>query len=153
MAITKYSLRRPTYSNWSDLDDVSNRLSRFFDDSFFNFPMRESGRWVPPVSVSETSDELVLTAELPGMSDDDIAIDLENNVLTISGQKNEVREEGDEERRYHVYERHFGSFNRSFTLPRTVDPNGINATFDNGILTVKMPKVAEAKGRKIEISK
>lgn len=153
MAITKYSLRRPTYSNWSDLDDVSNRLSRFFDESFFNAPMRESGRWVPPVSVSETGDELLLTAELPGMSEDDISIDLENNVLTISGQKNEVREEGDEERRYHVYERHFGSFNRSFTLPRTVDPSDIRATFDNGILTVKMPKVAEAKGRKIEISK
>lgn len=151
MAITKYSLRRPTYSNWSDLDDVSNRLSRFFDDSFFN-PMRE-GRWLPPVSVSETSDELVMTAELPGMSEDDISIDLENNVLTISGQKNEVREEGDEERRYHVYERSFGEFNRSFTLPRTVDPNKIQARYDNGVLTVKLPKVAEAKGRKIEITK
>ncbi|MDX1647649.1 MAG: Hsp20/alpha crystallin family protein [Longimicrobiales bacterium] len=152
MAITKYSLRRPTYSNWSDLDDVSNRLSRFFDDSFF-FPTRETDRWMPPVSVSETKDELVLTAELPGMTEDDIAIDLENNVLSISGQKNEVREEGDEERRYHVYERRFGSFNRSFTLPRTVDANDIRATFDNGILIVKMPKSAEAKGRKIEISK
>lgn len=151
MAITKYSLRRPTYSNWSDLDDVSNRLSRFFDDSFFN-PMRE-GRWLPPVSVSETSDELMMTAELPGMSEDDISIDLENNVLTISGQKNEVREEGDEERRYHVYERSFGEFNRSFTLPRTVDPNKIQARYDNGVLTVKLPKVAEAKGRKIEITK
>ncbi|MDX1495568.1 MAG: Hsp20/alpha crystallin family protein [Longimicrobiales bacterium] len=152
MAITKYSLRRPTYSNWGDLDEVSNRLSRFFDDSLFNFP-RESGRWMPPVSVSETADELMLTAELPGMTEDDISIDLENNVLSISGQKNEVREEGDEERRYHVYERHFGTFNRSFTLPRTVDPNDITATFENGILTVRMPKVAEAKGRKIEISK
>lgn len=152
MAITKYSLRRPTFSNWSDLDDMSNRLSRFFDDSVFNFP-RESGAWLPPVTVSETSDDLVLTAELPGMREDDISIDLENNVLTISGEKNEVREEGDEERRYHVYERHFGTFNRSFTLPRTVDPNDIRATFDNGILMVTMPKVAEAKGRKIEITK
>lgn len=152
MAITKYSLRRPTYSNWSDLEDVQNRLSRFFDDSFLG-SMREGGRWMPPVSVSETSDELLLTAELPGMTEDDISIDLENNVLTVSGQKNEVREEGDEERRYHVYERHFGSFNRSFTLPRTVDPNTITATFDNGVLSVKLPKMAEAKGRKIEISK
>lgn len=152
MAITKYSLRRPTFSNWSDLDDMSNRLSRFFDDSLLNFP-RESGTWLPPVTVSETSDDLVLTAELPGMQEDDISIDLENNVLTISGEKNEVREEGDEERRYHVYERHFGTFNRSFTLPRTVDPNDIRATFDNGILRVTMPKAAEAKGRKIEITK
>lgn len=152
MAITKYQLRRPTYSNWGDLDDMSNRLSRFFDDSLLNFT-REGGRWMPPVSVSETSDELLLTAELPGMTEEDISIDLENNVLSISGQKNEVREEGDEERRYHVYERHFGTFARSFTLPRTVDPNGITASFESGILNVRMPKVAEAKGRKIEISK
>lgn len=151
MAITKYSLRRPTYSNWSDLEDVQNRLSRFFDDSFLG-SMRE-GRWMPPVSVSETSDELLLTAELPGMSEDDISIDLENNVLTISGTKQEIREEGDEERRYHVYERSFGAFNRSFTLPRTVDPSDIQARYDNGVLTVKLPKVAEAKGRKIEINK
>ncbi|NNF13808.1 MAG: Hsp20/alpha crystallin family protein [Gemmatimonadetes bacterium] len=152
MAITKYQLRRPTYSNWGDLDDMSNRLSRFFDESLLNLN-REGGRWAPPVSVSETADELLLTAELPGMAEDDISIDLENNVLSISGQKNEVREEGDEERRYHVYERHFGSFGRSFTLPRTVDPNGITASFEKGILSVRMPKVAEAKGRKIEISK
>lgn len=151
MAITKYSVRRPTYSNWSDLEDVSNRLSRFFDDSFLS-SMRE-GRWMPPVTVSETADELLMTAELPGMSEDDISIDLENNVLSISGQKQEVREEGDEERRYHVYERSFGAFNRSFTLPRTVDANAIEARYDNGILTVRLPKAAEAKGRKIEISK
>jgi len=151
MAITKYALRRPTYSNWSDLDEVQNRLSRFFDDSFFG--MDREGRWLPPVSVSETKDELVLTAELPGMTQDDISIDLENNVLSISGAKNEVREEGEEDRRYHVFERRFGTFNRSFTLPRTVDPNDIVATFDKGVLTVTMPKVAEAKGRKIEISK
>jgi len=108
---------------------------------------------MPPVSVSETSDELRLTAELLGMTEDDISIDLENNVLSIRGQKNEVREEGDEERRYHVYERHLSTFNRSFTPSRTADPNEITATFGNGILTVKMPRVAEAKGRKIEISK
>lgn len=153
MAITKYQLRRPTYSNWGDLEDMSNRLSRFFDDSLLNFQNREGNRWFPPVTVSETADELQLTAELPGMTEEDISIDLENNVLSISGQKNEVRDEGDEERRYHVYERHFGTFNRSFTLPRTVDPSGITATFENGILMVRMPKVAEAKGRKIEISK
>lgn len=151
MAITKYSLRRPTYSNWSDLDEVQNRLSRFFDDSFFG--MDREDRWLPPVSVSETKDDLVLTAEMPGMTRDDISIALENNVLSISGEKNEVREEGEEDRRYHVFERRFGSFNRSFTLPRTVDPNSIVATFDKGVLTVTLPKVAEAKGRKIEISK
>ena len=152
MAITKYSVRRPTYRSWSDFDDMSNRLARMFDDSMFAAQARE-GQWMPAVSVSETKDELLLTAELPGLGEDDITIELENNVLTIAGQKNEVREEEDEERKYHVYERNFGSFTRSFTLPRTVDGANIVATFDNGILTVKLPKVAEAKGRKIEIQK
>jgi HSP20 family protein len=108
---------------------------------------------MPAVTVSETKDELLLTAELPGMKEDDITIELENNVLTVSGEKNEVREEGEDERKYHVYERSFGSFSRSFTLPRSVDPANIVANFEHGILTVKLPKMAEAKGRKIEITK
>jgi HSP20 family protein len=153
MAITKYSSRRPSQSNWSDIEDVQNRLARFFDDSMFGLGNVRGGAWMPPVAVSETADELVLTAELPGMKDEDISVDLENNVLTISGEKTETISEGDEERRYHVYERRFGTFTRSFTLPRTVDGNSIRATFDNGVLTVKLPKVAEAKGRKIEINK
>ena len=108
---------------------------------------------MPAVSVSETKDELLLTAELPGLGEDDLSIELENNVLTIAGVKNEVREEEDEDRKYHVFERSYGSFTRSFTLPPTVDGAGIVATFDNGVLTVTLPKVAEAKGRKIEIQK
>ena len=152
MAITKYSARRPIYRTWSDFDDVSNRLARLFDDSMFAAPDRE-GRWMPAVSVSETKDELLLTAELPGLGEDDLSIELENNVLTIAGVKNEVREEEDEDRKYHVFERSYGSFTRSFTLPPTVDGAGIVATFDNGVLTVTLPKVAEAKGRKIEIQK
>src|SRR5210317_2111692 len=119
MAITKYSVRRPAYRSWNDFDDMSNRLARLFDDSAF-LPSRE-GRWIPAVSVSEAKDELLLTAELPGLTEDDITVELENNVLTVSGEKNEVREEDDEERKYHVYERSYGSFSRSFTLPRTVD--------------------------------
>ena len=151
MAIAKFTTRRPVQNVWGDFDDVSNRLSRLFDESFFNAPRTD--RWFPPVTVSETTGEMVLTAELPGMAEKDISIDLENNVLTLSGEKTETREEGDEERKYHVYERNFGAFNRSFTLPRTIDAANIVATFDNGVLTVKLPKLAEAKGRKIEISK
>lgn len=149
MAIIRYGIRRPAASVWGDVDDVSNRLSRLFDESLFT---ARGDRWLPPVTVSESTGELVLTAELPGLRREDISIDLENNVLSISGEKTETREEGDEERRYHVYERHFGSFSRSFTLPRTIDAANIVATFDNGVLTVKLPKVPEAKGRKIEIA-
>jgi HSP20 family protein len=151
MAITRYGIRRPAANVWGDLDDVSNRLSRLFDESLLTAARSE--RWLPPVTVAESTGELVLSAELPGMRREDISIDLENNVLSISGEKTETREEGDEERRYHVYERNFGAFNRSFTLPRTIDAANIVATFDNGVLTVKLPKVPEAKGRKIEITK
>ncbi len=147
MAITKYSVRRPTYPAWNELDEMTNRLSRLFDDSFVG---ARAGRWMPAVAVSETKDELLLTAELPGMSEDDISIELENNVLTISGEKTEVREENEEDRKYHVFERSYGSFTRSFTLPRTVDGSGIVARFDNGVLSVTLPKMPEAKGRRIE---
>ncbi len=147
MAITKYTLRNPTYAPWRDLEEVSNRLARFFDDQ----SLAGSGSWAPLVNVSETKDELMLTAELPGMTESDVSIELENGVLTISGEKVEQRTEGDEERRYHVWERRYGSFNRSFTLPRTVVADDITADFANGVLTVHLPKAPEAKGRKIEI--
>ena len=149
MAITKYTLRNPIYAPWRDLEEVSNRLSRFFDE-----PGAATGQaWAPSVNVSETKDELLLTAELPGLAEEDVTLELENNVLTISGEKIEQRTEGDEERRYHVWERRYGSFMRSFTLPRTVVSDEITASFHNGILTVRLPKAPEAKGRKIEISK
>ena len=105
------------------------------------------------MNVEESKDELILTAELPGMSENDISIEMENNVLTISGEKLEQRTEGDEERRYHLWERRYGTFQRSFTLPRTVKADEIRATYDNGVLRVHLPKVAEAKGRKIAVER
>jgi HSP20 family protein len=142
MAITRYrdgSLLSP----WRELDQMSSRLNRLFGDA-------EAVGWVPPVNVEETGDELVLTAELPGLRQGDVEIELENGVLTIRGQKEEFRTEGDE-RRYHVWERRYGTFQRSFTLPRSVSADSISATFEDGVLHVRMPKAAEAKGRKIEI--
>ena len=154
MAITKYAVRRPMYSTstWPDLDDVTNRLARFFEDPAA-FTGVAGDHWMPAVNVSETAEELTLVADLPGIEEEDLSIELENNVLTVSGEKKEVRSEGDEERRYHVWERRFGSFSRSFTLPRSVDGSKILAGFENGVLTITLPKVAEAKGRKIEITK
>lgn len=148
MAITRY-YRRPSVSPWQELEEVSNRLSRFFDDSLSTGT--NGGTWMPAVNVRETGDELLLTAELPGMTHDDISIELENNVLTLSGEKTEEKKEGDEERRYHLWERRYGTFQRSFTLPRTVNPDEIRATFHNGILEVHLPKAPEAKGRRIAI--
>lgn len=150
MAIIKHAHRRPAFSPWRDLEHEFSRLSRFLDDA--TFAGTSSGMWSPPVNVTETKDEMVLTAELPGMTEEDVQVELENNVLSISGEKSEVRTEGDEERRYHVWERSYGSFRRAFTLPQTVSAEDVTARFENGILTVKLPKAAEAKGRKIQIS-
>ena len=109
--------------------------------------------WVPPVSVEEKADEILLTAELPGMTEDSVEIDLENNVLTISGEKRDTREEIESGGKFHHVERTFGSFRRSFTLPRTVRADGITADFDNGLLTVRLPKAEDAVSRKIEVSR
>jgi HSP20 family protein len=147
MAITRYRTRSwPTA--WQELEEMSNRLSRVFND--VQGTGTENTNWMPAVNVEESKDGLFLTAELPGMSHDDVEIELENNVLTISGTKQQEREEKDD-RRYHLWERRWGAFQRSFTLPRTVDADQINATFENGVLTIHMPKAPEAQGRKIEI--
>lgn len=152
MAITRYSVRNPGFAPWRDLEEVSNRLARMFEGEGLSTGTN-GGSWIPAVNVEEGKDELVLTAELPGMSEEQISIEMENNVLTISGEKTEQRTEGDEERRYHLWERRYGSFQRSFTLPRTVKADEIRATYDNGVLRVHLPKVAEAKGRKIAVER
>jgi len=122
-----------------------------FDDG--NVRRGDGGIWAPPVSVAETGDELIFTAELPGLSENDVSIEIENDVLTISGEKTEERTEGEEERNYHVWERSYGSFRRSFTLPRAVNTADASAEFENGVLEIRLPKSAEAKGRRIEIGK
>ena len=149
MSPTKHNHR---LSPWADFDVLANRLHRAFSDSGSGNPTC-GANWVPPVSVEEKSDEILLTAELPGMTEDAVEITLENNVLTISGEKRESREEGEEGGKYHLVERGFGSFRRSFTLPRTVRGEGITAGFDNGLLTVRLPKAEEAVSRKIEVAR
>jgi HSP20 family protein len=139
------------YPAWRELDDVTNRLARMFDDVSVG---RVNGRsFSPAVGVTETSDTLVVTAELPGLTEKDVTVEIENDVLSISGEKTEERTEGDEERSYHVWERTYGSFRRSFALPRGYAGAEATARFDNGVLEVRLPKKPEAKGRKIEISK
>lgn len=149
MAITRYTRRSPFVSPWLELEDMTDRLNRLFREPGSG---EATGRavWSPSVNVEESKDELLLTAELPGMGIEDVEIELENNVLSLRGQKKEVREEKSD-RRYHVWERSYGTFERQFTLPRTVKTDSISANFRDGILYVQMPKAPEAKTRKIEI--
>jgi len=131
---------------WRMEDPFETRLTRFFEpydnERFF---------WNPVVDVEETEAAMTLTAELAGMDSDDVDIEVENNVLTISGEKKEVRESKDGEGNMRVWERNYGKFARSFTLPATIDANKIHAEFDKGILKVYMPKTTEAKGRRIAV--
>lgn len=148
MAITRHTPRLPL----GDLNVFSTRLNRIFDEPWFPLPAPSAG-WTPVVNVEESADELLLTAEFPGLTEDEVKVELEDNILTIRGEKREEREEHDDERQFHVRERRFGSFNRAFTLPRTVAADEIHASFEDGVLSVRMPKSIEAKSRKIEVKK
>lgn len=109
--------------------------------------------WAPAFGVEERDHEIELTGELPGVALEDVEINLENNVLTISGEKRDARDaagEGTESKR-HLMERSFGRFSRSFTLPRTVQAEAITADLENGVLKVRLPKAEEARTRKIEV--
>ncbi|MEZ4415356.1 MAG: Hsp20/alpha crystallin family protein [Gemmatimonadota bacterium] len=144
MAITRYTARRP--SPWADFDQM---FTRFFNDRALSPEGSSVSDWIPAVDVRESPDELLLTADLPGLSEKDIDIEFENGVLTIRGEKR--AEEEREGERYHIWERRYGSFQRAFTLPRTVHSEGVKAVFENGVLKIHMPKVPEAKSRKIEV--
>lgn len=156
MALVKFQRRTPSsplLPTFSMVDDLQNRIRRMFDDALEMEPMAQPLTWLPPTEIVETKEELMLTAELPGLSKQDVDIAIDDGVLTLKGEKMEGRKEGDEERKYHLWERSYGSFTRSFTLPPTVDPEKITAEFANGVLKVHLPKTreAKAKGRKIEV--
>ncbi|MCG8466628.1 MAG: Hsp20/alpha crystallin family protein [Gemmatimonadetes bacterium] len=132
-------------------DGFQHRLGRFFDEPF-GFADAESFTWTPTVDVEENEKELTLTAEMPGMDEADVDIEIEDDVLTLSGEKKEEREsEGSNGENLRIWERRYGSFSRSFALPKSVAADKIKAEFANGILTVRMPKTAQAKGRRIPI--
>lgn len=105
----------------------------------------------PAADVMENENEIRVSIEAPGMRAEDISIDLENNVLTISGEKREKREESDERSTWHLSERRYGRFSRSFVLPRDVEQDRIEASFDNGVLHVVVPKSERARRRRIEV--
>jgi HSP20 family protein len=124
-----------------------------FEDMLSPFGRMGSSMRIPDTDVVESKDEIRVICELPGLSGEDVDISLENNVLTISGEKHEEREDGGADETYHMSERRWGRFSRSFVLPREVDQERIGAEFDNGVLTVRIPKSEKAKPRRIEIGK
>ncbi len=144
------SLRRRS-DFFGDLTTIQQEMNRLFDEFFGERRAGLSeGQWIPVIDVSEIDSQLLVRAELPGMTQDDIEVNLEDNVLTIKGEKKqEVRQEKEH---FHCVERTFGGFSRSFTLPAGVKADEIKASFEDGILTVVLPKSEEAKPKKIAIT-
>ncbi len=124
---------------------LSNWLDEVFEDAF-NWT---EGPFVPELNIYETDKAFEITVELPGMSKEDFDISLDNNVLTISGERKAHEENG---RRYHRVESRFGTFSRSMPLPNVIDAEKIEANYENGVLAITIPKLKEKAGRKIKVS-
>ena len=136
---------------WTGTDVFKREMDRLFD-RFFEPRWDEFelvGEWAPKVDVVETKDAVVVKAELPGMEQKDINVELENQVLTIKGEKHQEKEEKGE--RFHRTERSWGAFSRTFRLPAAVEGGKVNATFKSGVLTVTLPKAPTAKGTTIPV--
>jgi HSP20 family protein len=136
-----------------ELGTAQNDVSRFLN-SFFDTPTVAGRgalrRWVPATDLVETETDFVLRADLPGLSESEVNIEFDDNVLTISGERKSEHE--DRKTGYYRVERSFGSFRRTLTLPEGVDAESIRATFNNGVLEVTVPKPAQRAPRKVQIS-
>ena len=139
----------------AELNTIQNEMNRLFN-TFFD-PSAPTGRgngttrrWLPPMDLVETPDHYILRADLPGLADGDVNIQLEDNVLTISGERKAEHES--EQEGYYRLERAFGAFTRSLTLPDGVDPDGVGAHFDRGVLEIRIPKPEQKKPKTVQIT-
>jgi HSP20 family protein len=141
------------YDPFRDLRTLQEEVNRLFSTNLtraFGDEGIGRGAWAPSVDIYENKDQIVLEAELPGMKQDDFDLSIENNVITLRGERKfEKTDEGDN---YHRVERSYGSFTRSFTLPQTVSAEGAIAEYNNGVLRVTLPKREETKARRIQVS-
>lgn len=137
-----------TRSPWLGRDPFVQFMDNFFQGEASQEVSNRS--WSPAVDIRETEEAFLVHAELPGLSKDDVEITLENNILKLTGER---RFEKDvEEKEYHRVERAYGAFTRAFSLPSRVDSTGVSASFADGVLTITVPKVEEAKPRRIDIA-
>lgn len=136
-----------------EMSALQERMNRLFSDVRAQAPVRGEeivqGAWVPAVDIFETNEAIVLKAELPGITAQDISVEVKDNTLTLKGEKKfekEVKEEN-----YHRVERSYGSFQRAFTLPGTIHQEKVKAKFKDGILEITLPKVEEAKPKQVKV--
>ena len=146
MSIMRWRPRR-------DLVSIRDEMNTLFDSFFSGWPEPRKGllegEWAPSVDVAETDDEITVTAELPGVKQEEVDITIADDVLTLKGEKKEEKEV--KEKNYHRIERSYGSFQRSIALPTGVQADKAKATYKAGILKITVPKVEEAKPKQIKI--
>lgn len=144
-----------TLTRWEPFREMAtlrNAMDRFFDEPIFEAPRLWSSRldeFALAVDVSEEDDAYIVKASVPGVDPDDVEVTLTDNVLTMKGESREDKEV--DEKDYHLRERRFGSFSRSLTLPMSIEEGKVEATHDNGVLTLRLPKSEEVKPKKIAI--
>jgi HSP20 family protein len=135
-----------------ELNSLQQEMNRLFS-TFFDTPTAGDGsparRWIPAMDLVETDEQYVLRADLPGLSQEDINLEFDGDVLTVSGERKSEHEERTDG--YYRLERATGSFSRSLTLPEGVDPDAVTATFDNGVLEVRIPKPEQRRPKKVAI--
>ena len=141
-------------SRWDpfrDLMSIQNELNRLFGRTYAGGESgtSSSGSWMPALDVFETQDKFVVTVELPGVDPDEVDVSVEDSTLTITGERKFYENVSDDS--FHRIERRYGSFARSLTLPQTADAERIEASFDRGVLTIEVPKVEQAKPKRIQI--
>ena len=142
------------WTPFRDLVTVREKMNNIFEEAFISRGEEKdmvASTWTPSVDIYENENELVLSAEAPGIEDKDIEIKIENNTLSIQGER-KIEKETKEEN-YHRIERSYGSFYRSFTLPPNVNQDNIKAEYDNGVLRISMPKKPELKPKKVKVLK
>jgi len=148
MAITRWNPTSELMSAWNDFDRLFNRLTRNADtddDSLTNV-----GTWRPAIDIDEREKEYVISAELPGIDEDDISISIKDNVLTLKGEKKQEKEKEDDNRYYR--ERMYGNFQRMIRLDNDIDADKIEANYENGVLHITLPKTKETMHKQIPVN-
>lgn len=145
MALVRWRPSRSVPSVWGEVDRIFESL---FPRTVTHTDFYEAD-WMPRVDISETDDDLVIAAEIPGIKKEDLTINVEDGVLTLKGERK--HEDEKKEKNYHRIERSYGSFYRSFRLPSAVDAEKVHASYKDGVLKVTLPKVEQVKPREIPI--
>ncbi len=136
-----------------ELNTITDRMNRLFQDTFGNVSREEglpAANFVPPVDIYEDEHNITVKMEVPGIEQKDIDVRLENNTLVVRGERKFEKDEKEEN--FHRIERRYGSFYRAFTLPNTVDPEKVNAEYENGVLKIMLAKKAEARPKQIKVN-